>query len=168
MFYINTWCDCHILWLTFTWLLMTFLDFSLTHYLTFLDLFLTPTWLLLNFDLTFPWLLFDLSWLFLTEAWLVSQFCSQKNRTLVNQSWLTFCWLFLDFSFYRVSWSIVAILAKGAFLDLTLWPISPMAHSTVAWDPNLIDPFDAICIGTWINCQMQSLHLETFSGLLWT
>ena len=76
---------------TYSWL---FLDFSFT----FLDLLLTLTWLLLNFDLTLTWLLLDFdltySWPLLTLTWLCSQFCSQKNRTLVNESQLTFYQLF--------------------------------------------------------------------------
>ena len=115
-----SWCDCHIMWLifpwllltfcltvklTFTWLLLTFFDFSLTHYLTFLWLFLQFIDLILTLAWFLIWLFLDCyltySWPFLTKTWLVSQFCSQKNRTLVNTSWLTFYWLFLDFSFLQ-------------------------------------------------------------------
>ena len=64
---------------------------------------------------------------------------------------------------FALSKSMVAILANGACLDLTLWPISPMALSTVAWEPNLIEPFQAICVGTWINCQICHDHTWLWS-----
>ena len=114
LFYINIWCDCHILWLTFPWLFawllnwlyMTFVDFFwpiiwlfFDFSFTFLDLFLTLTWLLLDFDLTLPqhlsWLLFDLFLTFFDQNLTLSvNFVVKKIGLQSTKSRLTFCWLF--------------------------------------------------------------------------
>ena len=117
LFYINIWCDCHILWLTFPWLFLTFCltvkltlhDFCwlfLTHYLTFLWLFLHFSWLILDSYLTFTWLWFDSSStlilllfdLFLTffdqNLTLSVNFVVKKIGLQSTKSRLTFCWLF--------------------------------------------------------------------------